>query len=1303
MANFMYLNKYPLALGLLLGLSCQVGWAQSPAGKALMEQGLYWQAQGNSERAAEAWTKLLRLQPDEPRALYGLGQVELNLKRSAGAADMLTRLRALDPSGPYATLLAQDIALKTGDGPKMLDKARLLFESHDYEKAIEQYQLALGGKEPVGEIGLEYYRAVGEMPSGWKQARAGLERLAKQNPGDAPIEMSLAFLLARGEEPRQETRIEGIERLARVALVPSVSGYANESWKMALSWLGITKPENLGLFDTYLKRHPEDAEVRELRAKAVKKLQEIAKSGKPGQLDPMIAAGLKALSQGELLQAESQFQSRLKVNAKDSNALGGLGLVRMQQNRWEESQALLTQASQQKNGNNWSKALLTARYQVLVEQGLMAQREGDSLHARSLLQQAIKLDPKQNGAALTLAALQFEAGETEAAEKAYRQVLAKDSNEVDALRGLANLLAAGNKIEEARLLIDRLTPEQVGGAAEMSRLRATLAGGIAKAAVRRGDITLAQTTLEQAMAQDRDNPWIRWDLAQLYEQQGRNSEARGLIDGLLTSQPDNPVALFASASFAANRGQWRTALARLDHIEPADRTADMATLQKRSWLQYQAALAVSLARQGRKAEAQALLEQAEPLTGGNRDLLGVLADAYVDAGAPNRGLNLLRQLMARSKQPTAADSLLYASLLLKTQQDVECRGVLQELSNKTLTEPERKRLNDLVFFQTLRQVDLLRERGALAEGHTLLAPTLAQRPEDPRVNAVLLRLTAAAGDKRQALALARQLVAKHPENLEIQLSTAQLATQFKDTELANGALTTALALAPDDAEVLATAARLYRTQGKSVQAAALFERAIALQNAPAPGHAEVLGASSSVEPNSADLLSERQATAGLKTTSLPTTPTRPLDYWHQAMAQDKSGPEQEARATTAKTATAPKRGVESPAAASASLAAAKRADNLLAAAPPPVGPNMEKELDEIRQFRSPELRVATFSRQRNGSAGSSQLQQTIVPIELRFPVGEGKLSLQLTSVSLNAGTAPAPTADTAAASVPGTETANGVGASVSYSQQGLMMDGGLTPAGFIIRNVSAGIKVNGELKDDGSLTYRINVSSRPVTDSLLSSAGARDATTGNTWGGVMASGARVDLTQDLKGYGVTGAAAWHNLSGRGVASNSRLQLDLGGYVNLLSKADSQISTGLNFSSLSYQKNLGGFGYGQGGYFSPQRYNSLTVPLNWSQRSGSVNFLLQGSLGYQQFNQDIAATALTSSSSQSSSGVAYKLAASAQFQLAPQWLLDANLESDNSASGSFRQWGAGLNLRYSLHPSSQPQPLRFSTTLAPYGQ
>ncbi|MGS0755469.1 hypothetical protein ACVBEH_12740 [Roseateles sp. GG27B] len=83
MAKIMSLGKHPPVVALLLGLGCQACLAQSPAGKALLEQGVYWQAQGNIDRAAEAWKKLLRLQPDESRALYGLAQISWH--RSAAA------------------------------------------------------------------------------------------------------------------------------------------------------------------------------------------------------------------------------------------------------------------------------------------------------------------------------------------------------------------------------------------------------------------------------------------------------------------------------------------------------------------------------------------------------------------------------------------------------------------------------------------------------------------------------------------------------------------------------------------------------------------------------------------------------------------------------------------------------------------------------------------------------------------------------------------------------------------------------------------------------------------------------------------------------------------------------------------------------------------------------------------------------------------------------------------------------------------------------------------------------------------
>ncbi len=1252
MANNMFPRKHPLALSLLLGLGCQAGFTQETASKALLEQGLFWQAKGNNERAAEAWGKLSQLDPTEPRALYGLAQVEINLKRSA--ADLLARLRALDPNSRYVAQLEQDINLRTGDGPKALEKARLLFESKEIEPAIAQYRSALQGKEPQGDIGVEFYRVVGQSDAGWKEARRGLERLLKASPKDPQIEMHLAFMLARGEAPKRETRVDGIERLSRVALNPAVSGFATESWKVSLSWLDVAKPEMLGLFDAYLKLHPEDAEVREMRAVGVKKLQALAKANEPAPVNPQIAAGLKALEQGDLVLAESQYQARLKASPNDMDALGGLGLVRLKQYRLEESQTLLTRASQQKNGSGWSKALLTVRYLGLVDQGTTAQREGDVARARSLLLQATKLDSTQSAAELALAALQAEAGEFDAAEKTYRQLLARQSGDADALRGLALVLATADKPDEALKLIERLTPAQLGGVAQMNQLRAALVSGKAKAALRRGQVALAMATLEEAMGVDRDNPWIRWELAQLYQQQGRASEARGLIDGLLASQPDNPIALYASANFAAARGQFRSALATLERIELKDRTQEIAALHKRSWLQYQAAQAASLARQNRKPEALAILAQSESWTDGNRDLVGLLASAYVDAGAPNRGLALLRQQMVRSEPVVAADSLQYAGLLLRTGQDVESAGVLKKLSAGDLSQEEGKSLSELMFLLNLRQVDLLRERGELVAANDKLQPLLTQRPDDVLAKAALARWLAASGDKPGALALARQLAMQYPGQIQVQLGAAQIAVQLKDAELAAKALQVATTLAPENSEVMATAARLYQAQGKSKQAEAFFERAISLQNAAANG----IDASATVTLAAADSSAPLNDVGGpiwLQPNNLQATPASPGEYWQQALPKL---PAQRASAAT--------------------FAAAGDAAN------EPAKPNLNAELNDLRQTRSPEVLLGAQIRQRSGSPGSSQLKVTELPLELRLPVGDGKLKLQVTPVSLDAGAG---------------VKASGVASAIGYKSGGLAIDAGHTPAGFQFKSITGGVKLDGTLDDSGSLTYQVDASSRPVTDSLLSFAGKRDSTTGKTWGGVMASGARLQLAKDMGGYGVVAAIGKQRLAGHEVESNGRTEFGLGSYVDVLRRPEYQFSSGLNFSHLAYQKNQNDFSFGQGGYFSPQQYNALTVPLNWAHRSGRLSYVLQSAVGYQKYSQD----ASTTGSPLSSSGLAYKLAASAQLQLAPHWLLDAILQSDNSGSGSYHQYRAGLNLRYSFAPTTQPLALPISPYTTPFGQ
>ena len=399
-------------------------------------------------------------------------------------------------------------------------------------------------------------------------------------------------------------------------------------------------------------------------------------------------------------------------------------------------------------------------------------------------------------------------------------------------------------------------------------------------------------------------------------------------------------------------------------------------------------------------------------------------------------------------------------------------------------------------------------------------------------------------------------------------------------------------------------------------------------------------------------------------------------------------------------------------------------------------------LDEIRQDRAPEILVGAQYRQRNGSSGTSQLSDTETPVEIRFPLGDGKVALQVTPVWLNAGALSndfysqstfggGPFSALAQydglLAAPGTQSANGVGVAVAYRMQGLSVDLGTTPLGFQYSNFTGGLKFDGTMDANNSVYYMLNISSRPVTDSVLSFAGTKDSATGLTWGGVMASGARFQLNKSLGSYGFTGWASWYSLNGHNVADNSRTEAGVGWFWDIQKSDTYQLTSGLNLTGIWYAKNLGGFTYGQGGYFSPQNYTSLTVPLTWAQRQDRFSYVLRGALGIQTYSQNESAYFPTDSNlqtlanaayataasrgiigsstatygSQSSTNMAYNLGAVGEYQVAPQLFLGGSAEMNNSSN--YRQWGAGLYLKFSFYPITRQLAMPVSPYTSPYGQ
>ena len=903
--------------------------------------------------------------------------------------------------------------------------------------------------------------------------------------------------------------------------------------------------------------------------------------------------------------------------------------------------------------------------------------------------------------------------------------------------------------------------------------RAVTAFDAAKKALANGDQVMAKAELEKSLSIDSNNPWARLELARIELNSGQKKEAQDLMFNYPYKAQNQPDALYAGALFAVDLKEWDYAFNLLDRIPLKNRTQSIISIQKSTWLQNQVAIANGLYQQGRKAQALAVLSDAEKKMGDSSDAISIISAAYIDMGDTAHGLYLIRQQIARSKQVTPEMQLQYAGILLKTNQDIECANILRQLDSGKLNTETRTRFNDLLFTYSLRQVDLMRERGDLASAYDRLSPLLSQRPMSLAANSALARLYVSAGENKKALGVYKQLVSANPNSYDIKLGAIQLATQIKDYDYANGLLDAMLAQSPNNPQLLASAAKIYRDQGKLSKATELYERALANETnfgfeqgggalSPVPGTVISNNPFAGLNRNSGieTIKAQREfANAPINLSSSPNSYTRqgnsenplgqnlPNNRIPEAADSGSNAnprflgsayPNQVASNASSIPAGGNPSYINSTSYVPVPASQLTRAASSYQAAPRTI----ITELNEIKQDRSAEILLGAQVRNRNGNPGTSQLTDIETPLEIRMPAGDGKANIQITPVSLNAGTlgtdyyssstfGGGPTAANAQTKglVTGNtaQTASGIGMAAGYISKNVTVDAGTTPVGFTYNNFTGGIKVNGGIDEANSLTYLVNVSSRPVTDSLLSFAGTKDSRTGQTWGGVMATGGRAQITKDLGGYGVFASGSYYSLNGHNVVSNSRSEFMGGAYVSLIRNDNDLLISGMNINNVFYQNNSSNFTYGQGGYFSPQQYYALTIPLSWSHRSEKFSYQLKGAAGVQQYNQNASnyfpgstslqnqanvamanaqAAGLTGTNqavypSQSTTSGVYNIAANAEYQIAPKLFFGASAQADNASN--YRQIGGGIFLRYSFEPITELLPLPVKPFMSPYGQ
>jgi hypothetical protein len=189
--------------------------------------------------------------------------------------------------------------------------------------------------------------------------------------------------------------------------------------------------------------------------------------------------------------------------------------------------------------------------------------------------------------------------------------------------------------------------------------------------------------------------------------------------------------------------------------------------------------------------------------------------------------------------------------------------------------------------------------------------------------------------------------------------------------------------------------------------------------------------------------------------------------------------------------------------------------------------------------------------------------------------------------------------------------ARGIALNAMFERGSMRYDLGTTPLGFPVQSLVGGVLRKGDI---GPLGYSLDISRRPLTGSLLSYAGTRDPRTGQVWGGVVATGVRLGLSLDEGGtFGAWSSFGLHQLTGKNVLSNNRMQLMAGGVFRAINEDNRLLQFGVTGMHWRLSENAGEYTFGHGGYYSPESFTSLSLPVTWGQRFARLAYAVRGSV------------------------------------------------------------------------------------------
>lgn len=898
------------------------------------------------------------------------------------------------------------------------------------------------------------------------------------------------------------------------------------------------------------------------------------------------AAGFKALEAGDIAGASSRFQSALQRNGRDADAAGGLGLVRMKQERFAEARDLLERASQRGSAGKWAEALGSARFYADLQAGQAA----------------------------------LDAGRLDEGQRLAEGLIASDfANRQPAYDLLAGIYEKQGRYAEAAQLYDQaaamVRPGQRVNAG--NGLRAQALG-----AAQSGNAGLAEQLFQRGLMADPADPWIRYEFARFLEARGRRPEVDSLIASLGNSS--NSESLYAAALLNSQTKRPAEAVALLDRISPAARTPEMRELAFSLKTDAAIARAKAMAGQGLGGQATAGLKQLAMTRGLAMASRGAIAEALFDLGDSAGAAMIAQQAVSASDgDPAGLESLI--RVLTKTGQDAFAQSAIQRFAERAGSSADGQRmLGKLSGNLAASQADRLRESGQFAAAFDLLQAQWNAAPGSTDILNALARLYQAGDMPLQAAQTYQMVLGQSPDDSGAMIGMVDAASAAGNYAMAQGAFQRAVALAPSSYELYLAGARMEQAHGDDRTAKRYLQRARELyvgKTAPVSGG---FGAGNPFASRPTGASVAPQTANPFALTSAPTAAMKPQPQ-----------PFGQGRAPVMLAAAAPV--MQSPFGGQAPGSFSQPVQND-ATISDPVLASIDRDMQSLSADTGPRVDVETGFRSRSGEEGLSALKELTGEARISTNAARGRVSARAKAVLIDAGRPTGsglrrfgrnPTAEAvgivaqqpSALTNADTQSASGVAVSVGYESKLIQADIGTTPLGFPKHHIAGGITVTPRLSRYSSI--RLWAERRPVTDSVIAYAGTYDPVSGQFWGAVMKNGGGLGYSYDQDGSGVYGDVSYYEYEGTEVLKNHSIQMNVGGYLRAYRDANSALTVGINANYQNYDNNQNYFSLGQGGYFSPQSFLSVSFPVRYTYRKNALE--VAGNLvpGYQSYSQHSA--------------------------------------------------------------------------------